>query len=92
LEVPKRADRQSLERGIERMPEWEPRSAQEIEGRRLEKVWWFNPRSGEISKSGAGKKAGPAAFAPPGNKASGNDWLLVLDNGAKNSPRQELHQ
>jgi hypothetical protein len=51
------------------------------------KVWWFHPRTGEASKSGAIKDAGSAAFAPPGNKASGNDWLLVLDEAAKKNLR-----
>src|SRR5688572_29647857 len=51
------------------------------------KVWSLFPRTGEASKSGAIKNAGSAAFTPPGNQASGNDWVLVLVEAAKKYPR-----
>lgn len=47
-------------------------------------AWWFNPRTGEATKSGAQRNAGSVSFNPPGEKANGNDWVLVLDDAAKN--------
>lgn len=41
---------------------------------------WFNPRTGEFTKIGAFKNEGSKRFNPPGDKANGNDWVLVLDS------------
>jgi hypothetical protein len=40
---------------------------------------WFNPRNGETTSIGVLMNAGIATFDPPGEKANGNDWVLVLD-------------
>lgn len=45
--------------------------------------WWFNPRSGEASSLGRFKNEGVRQFDPPGDKAAGQDWVLVLDDAAK---------
>lgn len=47
-------------------------------------VFWFNPRTGEATAAGTHPNAGTATFDPPGDPAPGNDWILVLDDGAKN--------
>jgi hypothetical protein len=43
---------------------------------------WFNPRTGATTKAGTHKNSGTIAFDPPGVKANGNDWVLVLDDTA----------
>jgi hypothetical protein len=54
-----------------------------IDGKKI--FWyWFNPRNGEIiSKSKLRAKSRLQTFTPPttGPPFSGNDWILVLDNG-----------
>ncbi|MDP3684585.1 MAG: DUF4038 domain-containing protein, partial [Ignavibacteria bacterium] len=47
-------------------------------------AWWFNPRTGEASKLGTFKNQGSKLFDPPGTRADGNDWVLVLDDASKN--------
>ncbi len=41
-------------------------------------VWWFNPRTGAVTKLGQKQRAPVMSFTPPelGNE---NDWVLVLD-------------
>ncbi len=39
-------------------------------------IAWFNPRTGELSKSGSVTGGGVRTFNPPDN----NDWVLQLDN------------
>ncbi|MGB8226048.1 MAG: DUF4038 domain-containing protein [Sedimentisphaerales bacterium] len=46
-------------------------------------AWWFNPRTGEATKLGNYKNKGSKSFDPPGEKANGNDWVLVLDDASK---------
>lgn len=41
---------------------------------------WYNPRNGEVSKIGTFKNEGVLNFDPPGEKADGNDWVLILDS------------
>jgi hypothetical protein len=43
------------------------------------KASWFNPRNGETTPIDVLKNAGIVNFDPPGEKANGNDWVLVLD-------------
>ncbi|MGD0343247.1 MAG: glycoside hydrolase family 140 protein, partial [Bacteroidales bacterium] len=43
------------------------------------KASWFNPRNGTITKTGTYKAQAIKAFDPPGEKANGNDWVLILD-------------
>lgn len=44
--------------------------------------WWFNPRNGETSRIGEFTDKQPRKFEPPAE----GDWILVLDNAAKNLP------
>ena len=48
------------------------------------KAYWYNPRSGESTIIGLFDNTGTQEFTPPGNKKDGNDWVLVLDDEAKN--------
>lgn len=48
------------------------------------KCWWFNPRTGEASLIGTFPNRGTQEFAPPTASGRGNDWVLVLDDQAKN--------
>ncbi len=43
------------------------------------KASWYNPRNGEFTKIGTYEAKGMRSFDPPGEKANGNDWVLVLD-------------
>lgn len=45
---------------------------------------WFNPRTGEVIAAGNQPNTGTATFNPPGDPALGHDWVLVLDDAAKN--------
>jgi hypothetical protein len=47
------------------------------------KAAWFNPRNGETTKIGNFPNEGSLPFDPPGEKADGNDWVLVLDSSDK---------
>jgi uncharacterized protein DUF4038/collagenase-like protein with putative collagen-binding domain len=49
------------------------------------KAWWFNPRDGKATVIGEFPNSGEREFAPP-TKGEGLDWVLVLDNTAKNFP------
>jgi hypothetical protein len=43
------------------------------------KASWYNPRNGESTPSGIFNCEGEILFDPPGEKANGNDWVLVLE-------------
>jgi hypothetical protein len=43
------------------------------------KVTWMDPRNGTITYSGSDKNTGTATFNPPGEKITGNDWILILE-------------
>ena len=43
-------------------------------------AWWFNPRTGDSSKAGKFPTTGKKQFNPP----SEGDWVLVLDDAARN--------
>ena len=45
-------------------------------------AWWFNPRTGESSKAGKFPTTGRKQFSPPAE----GDWVLVLDDAARNLP------
>jgi hypothetical protein len=51
---------------------------------------WFDPRDGSARKAGQFAAAGTEVFTPPSN-GRGNDWILVLDDQARNfsPPGQE---
>ncbi|MBN2507721.1 MAG: glycoside hydrolase family 140 protein [Verrucomicrobia bacterium] len=48
-------------------------------------VWWFNPRNGEATRVGERPNAKTMEFEPP-TRTPGDDWVLVLDDVAKNFP------
>jgi hypothetical protein len=47
------------------------------------RAWWFNPRTGAALAPEVLPNAKRMSFAPPTNDA-GEDWVLVLDDAAKN--------
>jgi len=49
------------------------------------KAWWFNPRDGKATLIGEYPNTGEREFMPP-MKGENLDWVLVLDNAAKNFP------
>jgi hypothetical protein len=61
-----------------------------VDGRRI--YWyWFNPRNGEIPERGSLRKTKtPEKFVPPTNgpRFSGNDWVLIIENGRKKNNSQ----
>ncbi len=48
-------------------------------------AWWFNPRNGSAQPIGAFEKKGVREFIPP-DLGEMLDWVLVLDDAAKNFP------
>ncbi len=48
------------------------------------RAWWYNPRTGNASEIDTYSNNGSQSFNPPGSQERGNDWVLVLDNVAKN--------
>jgi hypothetical protein len=44
---------------------------------------WYSPRDGKYTVIGEISNDGIASFDPPGEKAEGNDWVLVLDGKTK---------
>ncbi|MEN9676228.1 MAG: hypothetical protein RIS76_2124 [Verrucomicrobiota bacterium] len=55
-----------------------------IQGREV-KAWWFNPRDGKAVSIGTFSNQGEREFVPP-DKGEMTDWVLVLDDAAKNYP------
>lgn len=49
------------------------------------KAWWYNPRTGETTRIGECPNAGERQFIPP-TPGENLDWVLVLDDAAKNFP------
>ncbi len=47
------------------------------------KAWWYSPRDGKAELIGELDNSGTHSFDPPGEKAEGNDWVLVLDDASK---------
>ena len=47
--------------------------------------WWFNPRDGTSKSLGKIANDKQMKFSPPTN-VEGEDWVLVLDDPAKNFP------
>jgi hypothetical protein len=54
-----------------------------ISGKQVQ-AWWYDPRGGSARKIGAFANQGVHAFTPPGSPAPGNDWVLVVDDAARN--------
>ena len=53
-----------------------------LSGERV-RAWWFNPRTGAATAIGEVAKKRDAEFRPPFDRA-GRDWVLVLDDAARN--------
>jgi hypothetical protein len=49
------------------------------------KAWWFNPRDGKATAIGTFENKGEREFTPP-DRGEMLDWVLVLDDTAKNFP------
>lgn len=49
------------------------------------KAWWFNPRTGKATPIGTFQNKGEREFTPP-DYGEMIDWVLVLDDAAKNYP------
>ena len=49
------------------------------------KAWWFNPRDGKATAIGEFENKGEREFVSP-DKGELVDWVLVLDDAAKNFP------
>lgn len=49
------------------------------------KAWWFNPRDGKATAIGTFANTGTRTFTPP-DAGELLDWVLVLDDEAKNFP------
>lgn len=49
------------------------------------KAWWFNPRDGKAAPLGEFPNTGTRRFDPP-DTGEDLDWILVLDDAAKNYP------
>ena len=48
-------------------------------------AWWFNPRDGTAAPVGEFANTGERRFVPP-NPGETLDWVLVLDDAARNYP------
>jgi hypothetical protein len=57
---------------------------QDLTGSKI-KAWWFNPRNGEASLIGVLEKQPEMEFLPP-DPGEYLDWVLVLDDVARNFP------
>jgi hypothetical protein len=49
------------------------------------KAWWYDPRHGTAQEIGVFEKKGSIEFKPP-IQGRGNDWVIVLDDAAKQFP------
>ncbi len=50
-------------------------------------AWWYDPRTGKAQKIDDFAKSESREFTPPAaQEGQGNDWVLVLDDAAKNFP------
>jgi hypothetical protein len=47
---------------------------------------WFNPRTGDVKPAGRFPNSGQQQFTPPRNNRDGLDWVLIVDDAAKNYP------
>ncbi|MBE7499435.1 MAG: DUF4038 domain-containing protein [Verrucomicrobiales bacterium] len=56
-----------------------------LSGREVQ-AWWFDPRTGKSQALGRFACEGEREFAPPGQLGAGNDWVLALDDPARQLP------
>lgn len=52
------------------------------------RAWWFNPRDGRAVALGEFANAGSREFVPS-SVGRGSDWVLVIDDAAKNYPEPD---
>jgi hypothetical protein len=45
-------------------------------------AWWYNPRTGEATKTGKYENRGEQAFISP-TPGESTDWILVIDDASK---------
>ena len=50
------------------------------------KAWWFNPKSGKATQIDTIPGKGKYTFDPPGISGGDNDWVLVIDDAARDYP------
>jgi len=55
-----------------------------IKGAKI-RAWWYNPRNGQATAIGEFANTGQRQFRPP-DKGEMLDWVLVLDDAARNYP------
>ena len=48
-------------------------------------TYWLNPRNGEVKENGKFSKKDSQEFTPP-TSGYGHDWILIIDDIAKNYP------
>lgn len=53
------------------------------------KSYWYDPRSGETTSVGEMDNQGTQSFTPP-TAGNGQDWILILDDAAKNYKAPEI--
>ncbi|HVS73162.1 MAG TPA: glycoside hydrolase family 140 protein [Phycisphaerae bacterium] len=56
------------------------------------KTWWYDPRTGKATAGETLAKTDTKAFTSPAGPAGNDDWVLVLDDAAKNYPAPGTHQ
>ncbi|GAB4136424.1 MAG: glycoside hydrolase family 140 protein [Thermogutta sp.] len=61
---------------------WNPPGARRI------RIWWFDPRTGDVRMEGEKDAEGAISLRAPG-EGRGNDWLLILDNVSADLPPLE---
>ena len=54
-------------------------------------AWWYNPRNGEATRIGDFANTGELRFQPP-DPGEMTDWILVVDDTARNYPAPGFHQ
>jgi hypothetical protein len=55
------------------------------------RAWWYNPRNGQTTEIGTFENKGERDFTPP-DPGEMADWVLVLDDAAKNYPAPGTRQ
>jgi hypothetical protein len=53
------------------------------------KATWYDPRTGVATAAGKFRNTGTQQFAPP-SSGRDNDWVLILDDAAKNYPAPKM--
>ncbi len=61
-----------------------------ISGKQV-RAWWYDPRDGSAREIGVFLNQGTQVFTPPSLPASGNDWVMVLDDAAEKFSAPGVH-